>query len=241
MSKPDFVQPQLDPATLKPARGRQSLWASAEGLMLQLGLLLAALLLVAFGVGWRFFPDLTLAFAAVTGLNILIGRAAGMSIGYASGLTHAQVIPLNMLLETIQVLVIYPLFVLSIQNLLDLPRLRTVVSRMRITAEANRGTVHKFGIVGLFVFVFIPFWLTGPVAGSVIGFLIGLRPWVNVGIVLSATYVAIGVWALLLNEFNAWAATVNRFAPFALVAALVVIAIAGHFLRWHRSRPRKMR
>lgn len=239
MHKPDIVRPQLDPATLQPPPGKRRVMASAEGFMLQLGLSIGLLMIVAFGISWHFYPEWTLAFAAVTGLNLAIGRAAGMSFGYASGLGHVQVIPISMLLETIQVLVIYPLFVLSLQNLLDLPRLKPLVARMQLSAEARRGTIRKFGIVGLFVFVFIPFWMTGPVAGSLIGFLIGLRPWVNVAIVLSSTYVAIGVWALLLNELNAWASTVNRFAPYALVLAVVLIIVAGHVLRWHRRRPRK--
>jgi hypothetical protein len=46
----------------------------------------------------------------MTGLNLVIGRAAGLSFGYASGFGHAQVVPLNMLVETIQVLIVYPMF-----------------------------------------------------------------------------------------------------------------------------------
>ena len=54
----------------------------------------------------------------MTGLNLIIGREAGMSFGYASGFGHAQVVPLNILIETIQVLVIYPLFVQSTRHLI---------------------------------------------------------------------------------------------------------------------------
>jgi hypothetical protein len=84
--------------------------------------------------------------------------------------------------------------------------------------------------------VFLPFWMTGPVVGAIIGFLIGLRPWVNVVIVLISTYVAIGIWALLLNELSAWAATFNRLAPYALVVAIALIVAAGHL--WYRRRAR---
>lgn len=207
--------------------------------MLQIGLVLGALMLAAFGIGWQLFPELTLVFGAMTGLNLLIGRAAGMSFGYASYLGHLQVIPVNMFVESVQVLVVYPLFVLSLQNLVDLPRLKPYIARMQGTAEAGRGAVSKFGIAGLFVFVFIPFWMTGPVVGALIGFLIGLRPWVNLAVVLSATYVAIGVWALLLNEFSAWASAYHRLAPFALVLAIVLIALGGRLWQWRRNNDRK--
>ncbi len=204
---------------------------------MRIGLLIAALMVVAFGIGWIWYHDITLVFTAMTGLNWLIGRAAGMSFGYASGLPHLIVIPANMIIESMQVLLIYPFFVLSVDNLLDLPRLKPFINRLRTTAENRRGAVTKFGFVGLFIFVFMPFWMTGPVVGSVIGHLLGLRPWVNISVVLSATFVAIGVWGLLLNELSNWAAAYDRLAPFALVVAAALIVFSTHF--WQRRKSAK--
>ena len=212
----------------------RAIFASAEGRMLMAGLILAGLLVVGFGIGWTLFPDSILQYAAMTGLNLLIGPGAGMSFGYASGMRHLQVVPLNMLVETLHVLIFYPLFVLGWRHLLDLPALKSFVARMHEAAASRGGMVRKFGIAGLIVFVFVPFWMTGPVVGSIIGFLIGLRPWVNLAIVLLTTYIAISLWALLLNELSAWAATFDRLAPWALLVAILLIAAAGHLL--HRRR-----
>ena len=44
---------------------------------------------------------------------------------------------------------------------------------------------------------------------------------------------------LVTNELNAWAATVNQFAPFALFLAIVLIAAAMHLLSRHRDRSAK--
>lgn len=170
----------------------ETLFASTEGRMLGIGLALTGLMLLAFGIGWQLFPDSVLTYAAMTGLNLIIGRAAGMSFGYASGFGHAQVIPLNMLVETIQVLVVYPLFALSWRQLITLRTLQPFVTRMHRAAESHGGAVRKYGIAGLFVFVLVPFWMTGPVVGAIIGFLIGLRPRVNLAVVLGSTYIAIG-------------------------------------------------
>ena len=215
----------------------ETLFSSTEGRLLGVGLALTGLMLLAFGIGGYLFPDSALTYAAMTGLNLSIGRAAGMSFGYASGLGHAQVIPLSMLVETIKVLVVYPLFVLSWRHLITLRRLQSFVTRLHHAAESGGRAVRKYGIVGLFVFVFMPLWMTGPVVGAIIGFLIGLRPWVNVAVVLSATYVAIGVWGLLLNELSVWAATVNQFAPYALFLAIVFIAGVMYLLNRRRERP----
>jgi uncharacterized membrane protein len=215
----------------------ETLFASAEGRMLGAGITLTGLMLLAFGVGWHLFPDSIFPYATMTGLNLIIGREAGMSFGYASGLSHAQVVPLNILIESIQVLVLYPLFVLSTRHLITLRTLQPFIARMQHAAESRGDTVRKFGIAGLFAFVFVPFWMTGPVVGAIIGFLIGLRPWVNLAVVLGSTYFAIGIWALLLNELNAWASTVNRYAPYALFLAIVLIAVVMHLLSRHRDQP----
>lgn len=214
----------------------ETLFASTEGRMLGVGLALTGLMLLAFGIGWHLYPDRILPYAIMTGLNLIIGREAGMSFGYASGFGHAQVVPLNILIETIQVLVIYPLFVQSTRHLIRLRTLEPFFSRIQRAAASRGGVVQHFGIAGLFVFVFAPFWMTGPVVGAIIGFLIGLRPWLNLAVVLVSTYVAIGVWALLLNELNAWASAVNQYAPYALFVAIVLIAAAMQWVGRHRER-----
>jgi uncharacterized membrane protein len=192
------------------------------------------------GVGWLMRPEWTLVFAAMTGLNLLIGRAAGMSFGYANGLDHAVVICSNVLVETIQVLVLYPLFVLSWKNLVDVRRLRRVLGQMRRSAEASRPRVARFGMLGLFVFVFLPFWMTGPVVGSIIGFLLGLKSRQNLGVVLSATYAAIGLWALLFEQLNDLLATYGRYAAFASVLVLAAAALAvSRFGRWRQAATRR--
>jgi uncharacterized membrane protein len=218
-------------------RMNQPLLASTEGRILAVGITLFALMLLAFGIGWQFFPGSVLTYAAMAGLNLIIGRAAGMSYGYANGLDHVQVVPLNMLVETIQVFVVYPLFVLSLRKLIQLPTLQPFFARMQSAAQSRGGMVKKFGIIGLFVFVFVPFWMTGPVMGSIIGFLIGLRTWVNLTVVLVSTYVTIGVWGLLLNELSDWAATVNEFAPYALVLAVALLTVVMLLLHWRQNRP----
>jgi uncharacterized membrane protein len=217
-------------------RMNQTLFASTEGRMLGVGLALTGLMLLAFGIGWHLYPDRILPYAIMTGLNLIIGREAGMSFGYASGFGHAQVAPLNILVETIQVLVIYPLFVQSTRHLIKLRTLEPFIMRIHRAAESGGGVVRKFGIAGLFVFVFAPFWMTGPVVGAIIGFLIGLRPWVNLAVVLVSTYIAIGIWALLLNELNVWASAVNQYAPYALFLAIVLIAAAMEWVGRHRER-----
>ena len=210
---------------------RHILLQTPEGRLLLAGLALLAMLLGALALTWFLAPDAAFVYIVMGGLNLTVGRAAGMSFGYASGLGHDKVIPLNMIIESIQVIVVYPLFALTWTHLIDTPRWTALMGRMRHAAESHQAQIQRYGTVGLFVFVFTPFWMTGPVVGAIIGFLIGLRMRVNLAVVLSATYVAICAWALLLNELSRWAATYNRLAPFALVVALVLLAASGRLLK----------
>ncbi len=207
--------PQVTTAVTGPApepRGavRREILRTTEARILALGLVLTLLTVVVLSIGWLFDPHLAARFAAMTGLNLTVGRAAGMSFGYASGLHHPSVITSSVLVETIQVLVVYPLFVLSWKSLVDVRHMQRLFVGMRRSAEANRA---------------------GPVVGSVIGFLIGLKARHNLPIVLSATYAAVAIWAVFFEQMNQWLAAYGRYAAFGLVL-VVAIAVLVHRAVW---------
>jgi uncharacterized membrane protein len=231
--------PILDPGQFAAGAMLKSSWHSAragaarmfggvEGWILLAGALLVLLTMLGFGVGWLFAPEVTLGLAAMTGLNLLIGLAAGMSFGYAHGFGSVEVIASSVLSDTLQVLIFYPLFVLSWQRLIDLGRLGPYLARLHASAASQQGWVRRFGIAGLVLFVFAPLWMTGPVVGSVIGFLIGLRARVNLPVVLLSSYLAIGLWALLFGQLNALAAVYHRWALFGVVVAVLLLAFVVH-------------
>jgi len=67
-----------------------------------------------------------------------------MSFGYANGLDHLVVIGSNVLVETIQVLVIYPLFVLSWRNLVDCDGCVATSCRCRRSAGSQRDPGRRY-------------------------------------------------------------------------------------------------
>lgn len=230
---------RTDPTLGPRGRAPRELLRRTEVRILAVGLFLALLTVAALSIGWFLDPELAARFAAMTGLNLTVGRAAGMSFGYASGLHHPSVITGSMLVETIQVLVIYPLFVLSWKSLVDERRMQRLLVGVRRSAEASQSRVARYGMIGLFAFVFLPFWMTGPVVGSVIGFLIGLKARHNLPIVLSATYAAVAIWAAFFERMNAWFAAYGRYAAFCLVVVVAVAALAFRVVwAWRQDRGR---
>jgi len=206
------------------------IFSNPEGRLLAAGLLLAALYVAALGLGTVWAPSETHKTAAMTVTHVFFGRAAGMSFGYATGLSQRAVIPVNMLIETILLLLFYPLFVLSWRRLVIVRSLQNMIERTRRAAEAHRGIIRRLGIPGLFVFVWFPFWMTGPLVGSILGYLLGLRSWVNLGVVLAGTYVAIASWAILLHQINERLAAYSSYAPILLVAIVVAIVVIGNIM-----------
>jgi uncharacterized membrane protein len=138
------------------------------------------------------------------------------------------VVVANMAIETALVLVFYPLFVFSYRRLFVIKPLEETMARIRRGAEARQGAIMKFGIPGLLLFVWFPFWMTGPLVGSVIGFLIGLRTWVNLGTVLVGTWVAILCWGVLLRRMHDALERLGYYVPFVFVAFLLLVAVSIH-------------
>lgn len=173
----------------------------------------------------RYFNNLLLMASA----QVLAGRAAGMSVGYEADLAHWLVILFTMMIETSLVLLFYPLFVFSYKRLFVIKPLKETMARARRAAVAHRKQVMRYGIPGLLLFVFFPFWMTGPLIGCVLGYLMGLRPIVNLTVVLAGTGVAIVCWGLLLQKISNRLKALGPYMPWLFIGAIVLFALALQF------------
>jgi len=223
-------QPADQSGSPEPNQLKATLLTSPEGRILLIGVTLAFAYIFWLGVKLLLSPEEFQVLIGMTAMDIMFGRAAAMAFGYSLYIGHAKVIPVCMILETILVLIVYPLFVFSWRHLLVVKGLKRVFERIRKSAEAHKDKVQKYGVIGLFAFVWFPFWMTGPVVGCVIGFLLGLRAWLNITVVLSGTYLAILAWALFLRRFHDSVASYSSQAAMVLMVLLIVVIIAGTLL-----------
>ncbi|MFC1739063.1 small multi-drug export protein [Planctomycetota bacterium] len=216
-----------------------TLLTHSEGRLLMAGVALAFIYAFWLGIKMLLSPEDSQALVGTTATEIIFGRVAAMAFGYSLDLKHSTVIPMCMAIETISVLIFYPLFVFSWRQLLVINWLKNIFERIRNVAEAKKSTVQKYGIIGLFVFVWIPFWMTGPVVGCVIGFLLGIRLWIIMTTVLAGTCVAIFGWAFFLRQLHDQVASYSPYAAMVLMILLVIIIIVGHLLHrtHHKNKP----
>ncbi len=212
---------------------KRTLLNSPEGRCLLIGVALAFVFTLWLGINLLLSPENSQVLIGMTATQIMFGRFAGIAFGYSMGLGYSTVIPICIIIETILVLIFYPLFVFSWRHLLVIKQLKNIFERIRKVAETRKNTVRRYGIAGLFVFVWFPFWMTGPVVGCIIGFMIGLRIWLNMTVVLSGTYLAIIGWAVFLRQFHDRVASYSSNATMVLLILLFIIIIVGHLL--HRT------
>ncbi len=216
----------------------QALWSklfvTTEGRIFALGLGISILGLIIMGVVALWSPDTSRMIGALTFTNVIFGRAVSMSIGYAAGHGHLLVVSVNMVTETILVLLFYPLFVFSLKKLVVFPALKTFLERANEAAVAHEDKVRRYGIIGLFVFVWFPFWMTGPVVGSAIGYLLGFSAMLNLSVVLAGTFIAMAAWGYFLSGLQQRAAEVGPFAPALIITIIIVIVLTGYFMNYKR-------
>ena len=176
-----------------------------------------------------FHPDKFHVLLSMTASNIIFGRMAGLSIGISSQMDTTELIIFNLFIESIMVLIFYPLFVLSWKSLhiVSYAPLSDFLKHSRKSAEKYQPLIKKYGIIGLVLFVLTPFAMTGPVVGSFIGYLMGLSHFITLIIVLFSTLIAIILWTCFIKNFEA---TLIVYSD-TLITVLSTAAIL--FLLWY--------
>ncbi|MEA1914269.1 MAG: small multi-drug export protein [Campylobacterota bacterium] len=201
----------------------QKLTSNAPGRILLLAGVLLLSGLVCLGLVFVVDPILAKKLFAMVVTNYAVGRVPSLSLGYAANLPHFMVIGTNYIAEMMLVLVLYPLFALSFNRQIKIKSLQHFFEKVTLYKKKHQHMFDKYGVVGLFGFVFIPFWMTGPIVGSMIGYLIGIGHFTTISIIAIATLIAISLWGLFLQEIIDFLMVFNQ--PYAWVGLGVVIAI----------------
>lgn len=216
------------------------LFKTTEGRILLLGIAIALAGLIFMGLVAFWSPKTSEIIGAMSFTNLVFGTVVSMSIGYAAGYGHALVIPVNFWVESVVVLLFYPVFVFSMRKLVEFPRLKRFLARTEAAAERHHDKVRRYGIIGLFVFVWVPFWMTGPVVGSAIGYLLGFPAWLTMLVVLAGTFMTLLGWAYLLFGLYARAAVFGPWAAI-LIIGMIILVIFSVYMLDRRGRNRKLK
>jgi uncharacterized membrane protein len=161
------------------------------------------------------------------------GRALGIATCLSAGIQLLPTIFYNFLLEVVIVLICYGFVVSIMRNIIQPKLFRSTVRQAELTAQNQKTRVKKYGAVGLFLFVMFPFFMTGPVVGSIIGYLLNYKAINNFLIVFAGTLSSIVIYALIGNRVLNY---INQFIAVDLVkkwGSIIVGVLIVIFLIYH--------
>ncbi len=173
---------------------KNNILKSAEGRLLILGLFLAItfiVLVIAYGL-----VDFSIAKVLVLVLlaHLVGSRAGGIGLCILNGFSPAATIAYNFYIETLIVCFTYAGFVLSTTNYLKVEWIKRFMDRLAEKAMEKKDKIKRWGWIGIFSFVMAPLPVTGPVIGSIIGYMLKMRLFSNFTATALGTLTATVVW-----------------------------------------------
>ena len=173
---------------------KQTLFNTTEGRILATGIITSLFLLILIGyyavVDVEVAETLSLVFFAHT----FGGRAAGIGLCIMNDFGPTVTIAYNFYLEILIVCFAYSVFVLTTNNYIRVIWVANLMDRLAKKAVEHKEKVHAFGWAGLFVFVMLPLPVTGPVVGSIIGYMLRINLFRNFTATGAGTLTAIIIW-----------------------------------------------
>jgi len=229
-----------DKAPRRPKRAWRRIAYAPEWEILVLGVLMSLFYVFFLRVVNNLSGSLFDKFLLTTVAFFLSGRAGGILEGLRNGLPPWLVIGLVMYLETVIVLTVFPLFVLTFEELIAFRPFLRAAARARRAASTHHDKMVRYGVPGLFLFVWFPFWMTGPLMGAIIGYFMRLRHSVNLTAVLLGTYAAILCWGWVLRPLYERLKRLDPVAPLVVIGALIALGVLGYARGvLHRRRRRR--
>ncbi|MCK5098722.1 MAG: small multi-drug export protein [Desulfobacteraceae bacterium] len=173
---------------------KYNLFITTEGRLLLSGIFLSILLTVL--ISYYAVTDLKTAeiLALVFVAHTFGGRAAGIGLCILNGYGALPTIIYNFYLEVLIVCFTYSGFVYSTSKYLKIKWLVRFMERLAAKALEQKDRIKPFGWIGIFLFVMAPLPVTGPVVGSIIGYMLRLSSLRNFSATFLGTLTAIIVW-----------------------------------------------
>ncbi|MCD4675235.1 MAG: small multi-drug export protein [Desulfobacula sp.] len=196
-----------------------------EGRLLLCGFLLSFLLIIF--IGFYGIADLQTAkiLILVFIAHIFGGRAAGIGLCILNGFGALPTIVYNFYIEVLIVCFTYAGFVLSTTNYLRNEWLIKFMARLTGKALEQKEKIEPLGWIGIFFFVMAPLPVTGPVVGSIIGYMLRLSLFRNFSATFLGTLTAIIVWFYCFDFLE------QRFHMIQYLFAAIVIIVLIPYLK----------
>lgn len=166
--------------------------------------------------------------------QFLSGRAGSAHLGMELGFNRYYLLFQITLHDFLLMLYLFPLFVRYYDRLAQLRVVGPPLDRLHQMALRHRDRIAPFGVAGLLLFVFFPFWNVGPLAGMIAAYVLGLRMRVAFAAVLFGDMAAVASWIWAYDKIQGY----NKSAALTGLIVLFVLAMGAPYVI-QRRRKRK--
>lgn len=204
---------------------KQPLFQTVEGKLLLIGTLLTAILF--FSLGFYGFVDFdTSKILFFVFLTHLVGsRAGGVGLCILNGVDPLTTIAFNFYAEVLIVCFTYSGFVLTTTNYLKVEWVKRFMDQLALKAHKQKEKISSYGWIGIFTFVMAPLPVTGPVVGSIIGYMLKLSLLRNFSATALGTLTAIVAWSFGFEFLE------QRFHMIQYIFAAIVMIVLIPYIR----------
>ena len=225
-----------DPTPFKLGRLKQQIMLSEESSVFVVGSLMLIAWLLAIAALW--YLGLAWEQWVIMGFTeLFLGRGVAIAKAVEMGMHPGLIIGLATYVDAVTVFLCYPALILAYRNLVGG---RPVDKRMQgifESAEKNVGRFAKFKLVGVVLFVWLPFFMTGVVVGAVLGYLLGLKTWPNMLAVTLGTLSAAVCWLYTYDFLYGWLEQIHSQIPLVFTSVLIGGLIVHRL--WTESKKRR--
>jgi uncharacterized membrane protein len=151
---------------------KQTLFQTVEGRLFLIGAFLSIVLVLFIGIYGFIDFAATKILILVFFTHIVGSRAGGIGLCIINGFSPFATIGYNFYIEVLIVCFTYSGFVLSTTNYLKVEWIKRFMDKLALKALERKEKISSYGWVGIFLFVMAPLPVTGPVVGSIIGYML---------------------------------------------------------------------
>ena len=170
--------------------------------------------------------------------HLLAGRAISIAQGTYAGLPKLAITTIAVYADIMVMLLVYPVFVFSYENLFEGRFFQKRLKPMLDSAQSGMDRFGKGKAVGVFCFVWLPFWMTGIIAGTILGYLLGLRTWVTLLAASLGSLAAVASWVYAYDLLFRRLSGIHQEIPLAF--AVLLLATLVWYPTWRRRKGRRV-
>jgi uncharacterized membrane protein len=168
--------------------------------------------------------------------HLMAGRAVGILTGSSAEMPPRLIATVASYIDVMVMFIIYPLLIFSYRNLLERRFFKQHVRPMIESAQRSVTRFRKYKIIGVFCFVWFPFWMTGIVMGAVLGYLLGLKTHVNMTTVILGSISAVVSWVYVAETFfDKLRTDMHEAIPTVITLVIIVILAAMRIVKNRRE------